>query len=133
MNTERYDNIEYDESWQTTSSVRAKPARREPPGRERIQREAYRENSPYDESTDEYDNENYFEPEQENKIRKVKVKQPLGGTQRIIKLQLIICILAAIAFFAIKGLAPDLYVQLQSWYEENINSSIIITQTGSFF
>lgn len=117
MDSGRYDNIEYDDDWQTVSTVRAEPL------------------NIYDES--EYDREDYSQsPEDEiyrglhrtdgETVKKAKKKT---GFQLIIKLQLIACIIIIIAAFGIKSFGGELYNAVNNWYKEEINSSLIIIQT----
>ncbi len=116
MENRRYDNIEYDEQWLSTSTVSGNKAK--------LQK--------YDDYTYmENDNQEDYEEYEEEKPKKAKKKkEKLSGTQRIIKFQLIICFIIALAFFTIKSFLPDIYTQFISWYEKEYNSSLIITDSG---
>ena len=88
--------------------------------------------SQYDAMPVSYDSEEYS-PEYGEDIsgeaekQSEKVKRKLSGFQRTVKYQLIICALLVIAAVAVKFISTDLYQTVKSWYYEQLNSQIIIT------
>lgn len=126
MNEERYDNIDYDAGWQTTQTVTAEPVRMQ----------SYSVSDGYD---DEDEDDVYItrkkrqnRGDDEEKERVKRVKAPKSGTQVLIKYQLIVCILAAIAAFALKSFGGQIYEMVDSWYTAQINSSLVV-EAGNFF
>lgn len=128
MNDERYDSIDYDAGWQTTQTVTAEP----------VKAQLYRD---ADDFSDEDDEDDYMTRgrrryedggEFEEKEKKSRVKPPKSGTQVLIKYQLIICIIAAIAAFALKSFGGQIYEMVDSWYTAQINSSLVV-EAGNFF
>ena len=184
MENKRYDNIEYDDNWKTTSSVTAqrlngynqyqaryrqdsiKPydndnyykrsKRIERQDRENYNNEdiRHRRDVNYDERydvearrnrelnhndyelyDDEYYNyqENYIEDYTEKKDKQKSQKTPLTGTQRIIKFQLILCVIIGVSIFAIQYIMPDLFNQIMQIYKDLYNASLVITDKGNIF
>lgn len=130
MNDERYDSIDYDAGWQTTQTVSAEPVKA------RLYRSA-------DDFSDEEDEDDVYvtrrrkryeddDREFEEREKKSKAKPPKSGTQVLIKYQLIICIIAAIAAFALKSFGGQIYEMVDSWYTAQINSSLVV-EAGNFF
>lgn len=111
METNRYDSIEYDEDWQSIDTIPATAA----------------EYTMEDSAVDTEDASEAVLQEKE-----VKKSNKASGTQTIIRLQLIVCLLVAIAFFVVKTLNADLYNTFIQWYTVQIISSIIVTQVGNF-
>lgn len=80
---------------------------------------------------DEYDDDGYGYPE--DLYRGISgepiAKEKKGvSPQLLIQMQLIICILIALAAFLIKSFGGDLYQTVNGWYQQELNSSLIITQ-----
>lgn len=128
MNDERYDRIDYDAGWQTTQTVTAEP----------VKAQLYRG---ADDFSDEDDEDVYMTrgrrryedcEEFEEKEKKSRVKPQNSGTQVLIKYQLIICIIAAIAAFALKSFGGQIYEMVDSWYTAQLNSSLVV-EAGNFF
>lgn len=125
MNEERYDNIDYDAGWQTTQTVTAEPVRMQ----------SYGAADPYEDDEDDVylkRRRRQFDDEEEGRERIKKAKASRSGTQVLIKYQLIVCILAAIAAFALKSFGGQIYEMVDSWYTAQINSSLVV-EAGNFF
>lgn len=58
---------------------------------------------------------------------RARKKRKLTGFQRTVKYQLIICTLAVIGVIAVKFISADLYQSVRSWYYEQLNSRLMIT------
>lgn len=129
MNDERYDSIDYDAGGQTTQTVSAAP----------VKAQLYRGADDFSDDDEEdaymtrrrrrYEDE---DEEYEEKEKKSRAKQPKSGTQVLIKYQLIICIIAAIAAFALKSFGGQIYEMVDSWYTAQLNSSLVV-EAGNFF
>ena len=129
MNDERYDSIDYDAGWQTTQTVSAAP----------VKAQLYRG---ADDFSDDDEEDAYMtrrrrryadeDEEYDEKEKKSRAKQPKSGTQVLIKYQLIICIIAAIAAFALKSFGGQIYEMVDSWYTAQLNSSLVV-EAGNFF
>ena len=155
MENKRYDNIEYSENWQTTSTVTAQPsdyddcldrqntqlARKSRNNSQEVKQSLPRDTQ-RDRKYDDYNDYDYIQDSQEyqdderisEKEQNTKAdKKPLSGTQRIIKFQLIICLIVALAFFSIKYFTPDLYLKFCEIYTNLYNSSVVITDVGNSF
>lgn len=59
--------------------------------------------------------------------QRARKKRKLTGFQRTVKYQLIICTLAVIGVIAVKFISADLYQSVRSWYYEQLNSRLMIT------
>ncbi len=143
MENRRYDNIEYDESFRTTSSVTAQPLNasaylnRGTRSLENIEPYNYNRNREYNKRDMYLKDDRYNEDEEEynkseNKAKTV-IKKSLTGTQRIIKFQLILCIIIGISFFAIQYISPKLFNEIVEVYRELYNASLVITDVGNIF
>lgn len=64
---------------------------------------------------------------EETEKQSQRAKRKLSGFQRTVKYQLIICALLVIAAVAVKFISADLYQTVKSWYYEQLDSQIIIT------
>ena len=75
-----------------------------------------------DESTDEYNDysEEYENPEPTRK------RDRNAPRETVLVFQLAVCILLAIAAFAVKSIGGELYNEVRTFYYNNINNSIII-------
>lgn len=118
MENERYDNIEYESDWQTVQTVTAKPAKTS----------IYRGN---DEMYIDHEEEESDGQKEQPKTKKERT--PQSGTQLLIKFQLVICILAAVAAFALKAFGGELYEMVGGWYNSQINASLVITDVVNLF
>lgn len=58
---------------------------------------------------------------------KPKKKKSDSPKQYLITIQLIVCILIALAAFALKAIGGDIYVAAREWYYSNLNSTVIFT------
>jgi DNA topoisomerase VI subunit A len=103
MSEENRNTITYDSDWQNVSS------------------------SEYPE-TYEYEEEDDFK--EENKIPKKKKDSP---RQLLITFQLIICIIVALAAFAIKSIGGEVYETVREWYYSNLNNSVIFEGDSTGF
>ncbi len=106
----RYDNIEYNDEWQSVPVVRAEPI------------------------TDEYDDANYEEDYdtysgQSNEYRDFVIAKPKksGTPQPVIKLQFLLSIVALVLAFVLKNYGGSLYKTISDWYFSNLNNSLVIT------
>lgn len=101
MSDDRYDNIEYDEKWQSIEPIKALSAENE--------------------IKDEYEETHIGE------------KRAVSATEIIVRIQLIICLIAAIAFFVCKNYFTDYYSAFINWYDTNISNQIIVTEAENIF
>ena len=118
MENERYDNIEYEADWKTVQTVTAKPAKTS----------IYRAN---EEMYIDHEEEEADDQKEQQKTKKERA--PQSGTQLLIKFQLVICILAAVAAFALKAFGGELYEMVGGWYNSQINASLLITDVVNLF
>ena len=112
MKKERYDNIEYNDEWQSVPVVRAEPVP------DNDDEDAYEEDDfPYDEDF-----------QQENGIYKelIPKRKESQNPQPVIKLQLLFAVLAVAAAFALRGIGGDIYAVVKDWYFKNLNNSLIV-------
>lgn len=111
MDNERYDNIEYEENWQSVPVTRAEPF-------------SYAEEeyfSDYDENEDISDEEDvYAKNISFSKRKKGALPQP------VIKLQLILGIIVIVGLFLMKSFGGAFYDTAKNWYFENLNKSLVI-------
>lgn len=63
----------------------------------------------------------------EEHAERARKKRKLTGFQRTVKYQLIICTLAVIGVIAVKFINADLFQTVKSWYYEQLNSRLVIT------
>lgn len=114
MSDERYDNIEYNEEWQSVPVVRAEPAEEE-----------------YDEDEDEYDEylDDENPPEQDDVYKQVPtiIKPNPENPQPVIKLQFFLAFLVVAVAFLLKNFGGELYTRASEWYFDNLNNSLVIT------
>lgn len=120
MNTQRYDSIEYEEDWQSVPTIKVESAR----GYSRREGTAIRDEEEYDEDVyrDEEEQGIYKTIDQE---KAEKIKKAISP-QLLIKLQLIACLLVAITAFGIKTIGGDLYTTARTWYQQQMQASLII-------
>lgn len=105
MNNDSFDRNEFEQEWQSVRQYDAMP----------VSYESSDYDSEYGEST-------------ENKVNQgVREKRKLSGFQRTVKYQLIICAIAVIGVIAVKFISADLYQTVKSWYYEQLNSQLIIS------
>lgn len=106
MENSRYDNIEYDDDWQSVQSVKAESIA-----------------SDYD--YDDYNEDD--EEEQKSSVIKEKVeKLKVRSAQPVIKLQLILCLIIALLAFAFKYFGGELFTYAYDWYTTNLNDPVVI-------
>lgn len=118
MSNERYDNIEYNDEWQSVPVVRATPVEAE-----YDYDEIDRENSidVEDCSTEEYPQ--FFELK--------KRREDNVNPQPVIKFQFFMAILVLAGAFLLKGFGGNIYTSAKDWYFENLNNSLVITMQNS--
>lgn len=117
MEQERYDNIEYNEEWQSVHVERAEPIKEE-----------YRA----DDDDIMFDNDDYeAEKNVIPTIQDIKNHLPeIKNPQPVIKLQLLISIIALAGAFLLKNLGGDIYTMARQWYFENLDNSLVATLQG---
>lgn len=115
MQSERYDNIEYNDEWESVPVVRA---------------ESVTTNYDYDNDLDEYEEDydtysgqsdgykNFIYERQEKKE---------SNPQPVIKLQFLLAFLVLATGFILKNYGGELYTTVSNWYFENLNNSLIVT------
>lgn len=116
MSDERYDNIEYNEEWQSVPVVRAEPAEE------------------YDEEEDIYDDEypdDENAPEQDDVYKHIPViikpNAENSNPQPVIKMQFFLAFLVVAGAFLLKNFGGELYTKASEWYFDNLNNSLVIT------
>lgn len=116
MSDERYDNIEYNEEWQSVPVVRAEPAEE------------------YDEEEDIYDDEypdDENAPEQDEVYKHIPViikpNAENSNPQPVIKMQFFLAFLVVAGAFLLKNFGGELYTKASEWYFDNLNNSLVIT------
>ena len=105
MNNERYDNIEYNDNWQSIPVIRANAV----------------ENEPYSE---EYFDETDFDNSETETLPPKKIPD---NPQPVIKLQFILSIIFIAIAFLLKNFGGEFYPKAKSLYFDNLNQSIVIT------
>ncbi len=80
--------------------------------------------------TSEIDDDEYEIEEQTESIREKKKKD--SPKQLLITIQLIVCLIIALAAFIIKGVGGDLYAAAREWYYTNLNNSVIFDGNNDF-
>lgn len=105
MNNERYDNIEYNDNWQSIPVIRANAV----------------ENEPYPEEY--FDDTDFDTPETET----LPLKKIPDNPQPVIKLQFILSIIFIAIAFLLKNFGGEFYSKAKSFYFDNLNQSIVIT------
>ncbi len=100
MSEENKNQITYDEDWQSVSR------------------------SEYPARVNEFEADTYGDDntESKNKISKKKKDSP---KQYLITIQLVLCILIALAAFVLKSIGSDVYSNVRDWYYSQLNSSVI--------
>ncbi len=103
QNNENKNTITYDEGWQTVSEI-------------------------------EYKN---YSPKENNSVSATEDSAPSASKQKrpkqlLITIQLIICLIIALAAFIIKGIGGDFYNQIRSFYYSNLNSSAVFDGDKTF-
>lgn len=78
--------------------------------------------------SDEID-ENYNSDEEINNVPK---KKKDSSKQLLITVQLILCIIAALAAFALKSIGGEVYETARQWYYNNLNGSVIFDDSQIF-
>lgn len=69
------------------------------------------------------------EPENKKPEKKKKDDSP---KQLLITIQLIVCIIIALAAFILKGVGGDVYAAARDWYYTNLNDSAIFENSDEF-
>lgn len=103
QNNENKNTITYDEGWQTVSEIEYKNY-------------SSKEN-------------NSVSATEDNASSASKQKRP---KQLLITIQLIICLIIALAAFIIKGIGGDFYNQIRSFYYSNLSSSAVFDGDKTF-
>ncbi len=103
MNNERYDNIEYNDNWQSIPVIRANAV----------------ENEPYPEE--------YFDEPDFDTSETLPTKKISDNPQPVIKLQFILSIIFIAIAFLLKNFGGEFYPKVKSFYFDNLNQSIVIT------
>lgn len=110
MKEDRYDNIEYNDSWESVPVVRAEPVQEY----EEDEEEDFRENE--DSGQEKGTHTEFF-----------KERRSVQNPQTVIKLQFLLAIIAVAAAFILKSLGGDIYASVNKWYFDNLNNSLIVT------
>lgn len=111
MEQERYDNIEYNEEWQSVPVERAEPV-----------------GADFDNENNEilFDDEDYSEKDNQYiKFEGFMKNRKSSAPQPVIKLQFLISILALILAFGLKNFGGEIYNMAKDWYFKNLNNSLI--------
>ena len=110
MKEDRYDNIEYNDSWESVPVVRAEPVQE------------------YEEDAEEDFRENEDSGHQKGTYTEFfKERRSVQNPQTVIKLQFLLAIIAVAAAFILKSLGGDIYASVNKWYFDNLNNSLIVT------
>lgn len=110
MKEDRYDNIEYNDSWESVPVVRAEPVQE------------------YEENAEEDFRENEDSGHQKGTYTEFfKERRSVQNPQTVIKLQFLLAIIAVAAAFILKSLGGDIYASVNKWYFDNLNNSLIVT------
>lgn len=117
MEQERYDNIEYNEEWQSVAVEHAEP---------------FKEDYKTDDDEIMFDNDDYdTEKNVIPTIESIKSHLPeIKNPQPVIKLQLLLSIIALAGAFLLKNLGGDVYTMAKDWYFENLDNSLVATLQG---
>lgn len=108
MSEENKSSISYDEGWKSVSEA-----------------EYPQFVSENDGEADEYNNPD----DEKSNIQKKKKDNP---KQLLITVQLVLCILAVLAAFALKSIGGEIYEAARDWYYTNLNSSAIFDENKNF-
>ena len=114
MNDERYDNIEYNDNWQSIPVVRATAV------------DYYEENDNYSDENFEDDTDNIEENQTSSAIRLPENPQP------VIKLQFFISLIVILLAFLLKNFGGDVYTRTKEIYFTNLNHSLVVTLPEDF-
>ncbi len=114
MNDERYDNIEYNDNWQSIPVVRATAV------------DYYEENDNYSDENFEDDTDNIEENQTASAIRLPENPQP------VIKLQFFISLIVILLAFLLKNFGGDVYTRTKEIYFTNLNHSLVVTLPEDF-
>lgn len=111
MNNERYDNIEYEENWQSVPVTRAEPF-----------------NDEEDEYFSDYDENEDISVGEDVYTKNISFLKRKEGAlpQPVIKLQLILSIIVILVLFLLKSFGGDFYDTAKNRYFENLNKSLVI-------
>lgn len=101
----RYDNIEYNDQWESVPVARAEPIHIDPDDEDFYQ-----------------ENEDYQEPINEKSKRKIKEK---SSPQPVLKMQILLAILLLATAFILKFLGGEVYTTAKEWYFTNLNNSLV--------
>jgi len=104
MDDNRYDSIEYDDNWQSVTTITPD----------------YEDYSDAEYSDNEYVGNKSYEQVNKNKNKKH------SRSQLLIKIQLFLCILTAVTAFALKSYGGELYQRANQWYTQQMASSLVI-------
>lgn len=116
MQSERYDNIEYNDEWESVPVVRAEPIA---------------SNYDYDSDTDEEDYDTYSgQSEGYKSFEDVKPRKTESNPQPVIKLQFLLSFLVLAVAFILKNYGGELYATVSKWYFDNLDNSLIVTMTS---
>lgn len=108
MNDYNKNSITYDEGWQSVTDAEYPHS--------------------VNKDTDEL-NQSYNSDEEVNNI---PIKKKDAPKQLLITIQLIICMIAALAAFALKSIGGEIYETAREWYYTNLNSSAIFDENRNF-
>lgn len=108
MNDNNQNSITYDEGWQSVTDAEY----------------PHSVNKDIDELNQSYNSD--------KEINGIPLKKKDGPKQLLITIQLIICIIAALAAFALKSIGGELYETAREWYYTNLNSSAIFDESQNF-
>lgn len=98
--------ITYDENWQSVSESEY-PVMREP-------------------------TEVYSEKEYDNEVSKPRKRKLGAPKQLLITIQLILCVIIALAAFVLKSIGGEIYEMSRDWYYTQLNNSAIFDGKNSF-
>lgn len=108
MSEEHKSTISYDEGWKSVSDAEY----------------------PQLVSDSDGESDEYINPDDEKaNIAKKKKDSP---KQLLITIQLVLCILAVLAAFALKSIGGEIYETVRDWYYTNLNSSAIFDEGQNF-
>lgn len=100
----RYDSIEYDDDWQTATTV----------------------TPDFEDYTDaEYGDKAFIGNKSFEQVMERKKRKKSG--QGLIKFQLFLCLIIGLFSFALKNMGGNIYTAAKAWYSEQISASLIIT------
>lgn len=115
MQSERYDNIEYNDEWENVPVVRAEPITSH-----------YDYDSNLDEDEEDYDTYS-GQSDGYKSFEDIRPKKNEGTPQPVIKLQFLLGFLVLATAFILKNYGGALYTTVSEWYFNNINNSLIVT------